>query len=416
MVKVYEKLRLNIKNYKKWYFQYTIKFYDGTTRYDKSYGGEYGIRLNDFLTDAERDEKVVELERELKRDLDKGVDPKSRVAKKIEQLENEADKAIGITYQEAYDIMVNHHNWITPNESSKLTAHNCKIFFNSQFRKFVDSIGKTDDITKVTTEDITDWIVNKNRAKEWDITTCTTKVGQIAYIFTPLIELKKIKDSPTRAVSVRNKLKALPKKKRVNRFEIWTDAEVDEFINVGQSDKKYALDFIIGFTCFHAFIRRSEMLRLKLGMLNLEQKRFEIPSNITKSARIYDSVKIIYLPINAELVTALTKYIGQRFGDDLNPDYYLFPSIRKNDVEYDYHQYDKDYKKRLGAALNNDKANYSLKHTGVTRYYYEQSAKGVPISVIINKLKMKCRHQNSLQTLDYLNGDLGLNVGDEYDD
>jgi integrase len=416
MVKSYEKLKLNQKNDKKWYFTYTIKFFDGTTRYDKVYGGEYDIRMNDFTTSKERDEKVEKLKKELIKDLDKGIDPKNRVAKKIEQIQDEAEKAKGVTYQEAFDFMVKHHNWINPNPSSVLTAHTNKIFFNAAFRKFVESIGKDDDITKVTTEDIADWILRKNRAKEWDITTCTTTIGKISYIFSPLVELKKIAVSPTQGVNVRKKLKALPKKDKKNRFEIWKDSEVEEFISVGQSDKKYALDFIIGFTCYHAFIRRSEMLRLTLGMVNLEMKRFEIPSDITKSARIYDSVKIIYLPIKPELVEALSKYIKQRFDNDLNPDYYLFPSIRKNDVEYDYYQYDKDYKKRLGAALNNDKANYSLKHTGVTKYYYEQSAKGVSISAIINKLKVKCRHQNALQTLDYLNGDLGLNVDEESDD
>jgi integrase len=421
----YEKLKLNKDNPEKWFVSYTIKYRhpfgyrnktgkDSTPKkvhYIKLYGGEYLVKLNDYISDAAREVTGDNLLRWVEKDLKKGIDPRLKGAILEGELYQEIERAKGVTYDEAYKIMVDYHNWDSPAESQKLTARNNKIWFNAQFRRFVEELGKTDDVTKITSEDLTKIIVKQNTEGSWSISTCITKLGNMGFMFTALVEKGKMVSSPTFGLkAIKKKLKrTVPQKPKANRFEIWTQKEIDNFNKIGNCDK-YLYDYTLGLTCYYAFIRRSEMLRLKLGMLDLVNNRFCIPSDITKSANKYDSVTTLYVKIDPKLMTALLKFIDVRFGEDQNPDYFLFSSIRRFDLPYDYYQYDKDYRLRLGKALDNGKANYSLKHTGVTHLWYDQSKKGVSPTRILAKLQKLCRHSSIFQTMTYLSNDLGIDI------
>lgn len=57
-----EKIKINIDNPKNWYISYTIKYANGVTKYEKVYGSEYGIRLNE----SQGDERIRKLKNCLK--------------------------------------------------------------------------------------------------------------------------------------------------------------------------------------------------------------------------------------------------------------------------------------------------------------------------------------------------------------
>ncbi|RZL36763.1 MAG: site-specific integrase [Pedobacter sp.] len=423
----YSKLKINTDNPKKWYISYTIKYDDNKTVYAKIYGGEYLIRLNDFENDTEHIAKAEKLLKKVKKDLDLGQDPKSKTEDLKKQLYEEHLKAQGVTYDEAVQIMIEYHNWDNPAPAQKITAYNQKIFYNAEFRRYVHEIGKTDDVTKITTDDILNYILRHNNPRgaeylypvdgkvypvgTWSISTCVSKLGNLGYFFTPLLEKRKIETNPLRAITnIKKKLKRTTvQKPKQNRYELWTESELVEFDKVLNTDK-FMLHYAIGMCCYHAYIRNSEVLRITLDMIDLENKRFVLDSDITKGHNKYDSSTRIFLKMNDDLVNILTKYLDCKFGEDRQPNYYLFPSIRHKHIPYDYHQYAKDYKEKCASLLTSKKLPYSLKHTGVTKYWNENAKAGVAPAVLITRLMKMCRHSNFNETMRYISTDLGIDI------
>jgi len=404
-----EKVKINIDNPKKWYVSYTIKYANGVTKYPKVYGGEYGIRLNDSQDD-ERIRKAQELLKEVNRDLALGNDPKERLNRLEKEMLAELKGSKAIPYDEAIKIMIEYYNWDNPNESSKITAHNSKIFFNAAFKKFVTSIDKLHDVTSITKVDIERLLMQKNKDGKWNINTCKNKVGTISQLFIPLVDKELMEFNPCKGVSgIKRKLKRNTQKPANKRFQVWTDDELVEFESIANCDQ-HRFYYALGMTCYYAFIRRSECFRMKLGMVDFDNLRFIMDSDLTKSARKFDLSTNIYLPMAQELHGILKKYVDQRFGADQNPDYFLFPSIKDNNKQYPYFQFDVDYKKKLGVKLSNDKAKYDLKHTGVTHYWRDRTREGMNANDILTRLQMMCRHSSVFQTMQYLTTDLGIDL------
>jgi len=429
----YEKVRENIDDPKKWYVSYTIKFPQPysyqpdknkpkyqkpkSTHYIKVYGGEYAIRLNDFKG-QERVDKLMWLLKAVKKDLALGVDPKRKLEILGEQILAEAEQARGISYDEAIQIMIDYYNWDNPVPSARLTAHNARVFFNAAFRKEVTLMKKLDDVREINRTDIEQLLIEKNKSGKWNIQTCLNRIGAISQLFIPLLDKGIIQNNPCIGINnIKTKLKRIPQRPRVKlrRYEVWTDEELKEFVEVTNCPE-YRFYYALGMTCYHAFIRRSEAFRMRLGMLDLSRRRFCLDSDLTKSARRYDVPTNIYLPVSKVLCDILDTYVQERFGEDRNPDYFLFPSITRNDKEYPYFQYDVDYEKKLGGKLTNNKAKYDLKHTGVSNFWKEQTGKGIQVSLVLARLQKMCRHATILQTMDYLTTNLGIEMdGDIFD-
>jgi len=418
-------------------FDEPFSYKEGTVpkrvHYPKIYGGEYQIRLGSAKTLKERKILGEDLLALVLEDLQEGKDPKRKTEIEVAKIAVEKEKTNNVSYDSAIENMIKYHRWDNPSETQELTAVNAINFFNNQFRLYVTEINKLDDITKITKDDIVFYIARHNnpqgkvylypvdgktyKIRTWTISTCISKIQTINYIFMPLVDKNIIPISPTVGISnLRKKLKRTATQKIfVKRHQIWTEEELVEFHIKGNTDEN-RLFYNVGLCCYHAFIRRSEILRMRLGMVDLQNKRFVIPSSITKSDRKYDTVVHIYLKFNQKLHDALELYINQQFGKDLNPEYRLFPAPEGNNIKYTYEEFRKDNRSSLFKHLDSSKTPYSLKHTGVTEYWNRQIDKGIHPNVIISKLMKKCRHSNTNETIKYLELELGLDVASKYED
>ncbi|WP_158798122.1 site-specific integrase [Pedobacter sp. L105] len=389
------------------------------THYPKIYGKEYGVRFSpDSQTRAENDELADDLLRWVKNDLEAGLDPKTKGERELATAEEEQEKATGVTYDEAYQGMIKFQGWINPNPAQVLTAKSATGYFNRGFREFVSGIDKLHDVTKISREDLEKYITEKNDPNNdngfWSIRTCQSKIDQFGYFFAPLIDNGKIEFSPITGMKKRlmKRLRKIHLQPIItkNRFEIWSDKELEDFHTVALKTKKGQFFRAIGMCCYHACIRRSEILRLKLSMYDRANKRFSIPSDLTKAHNKYDNNTLLHLQINDELFEIMESYVEMRFGADKNPDYPLFPSYQLITRHYNYTGFDAAYVRVVGKYLDNRKSPYALKHTAVTRFWHEQIAKGVHPGIVITKLMKKCRHSSPDQTIRYLTLDLGLDA------
>jgi integrase len=416
----YDKLRINTDDAKKWYVSYTIKFthpfsYNPiktkpkSTHYIKCYGGEYSIRLNDTAL-KDRPQLAEKLLKRVKKDLDLQLDPKYNLDRVGLELMSKAELVNGVPYQDAINRMIKYYGWENPAPSSKITAHNSKIFFNAAFRKYVASIEKLEDVTQITSDDIESYLIKMNTLGKWNIVTCLSRISTITQLFIPLLDAKLIDRNPTSGLlRIKKKLKRTPQKPKKKRFEVWTDQELEEFHKVANTDE-HRFYYTLGMVCYHCYLRRSEMFNLTLSHLELDRKRFAVNSDLTKSARKYDSDEIIYIPIPKDLVPILETYLDQRFGNDRNPDYFLFPDGDDLTKAHNYFEYNNNYIKDLGVKLSHKKLNYALKHTGVSQFWRFHAEKGTQVNLVLARLQKMCRHSTPIETMTYLSTELGIEM------
>jgi integrase len=409
----YKAIKLNKNNPAKWYVSYTIKWSDKPTEYVRLYGGEYAIRLNEFSTNKERDKNADWLLNEVTKDLALGINPKDKLTVVAEQIEASKKKAMGLAYNDAVAIMIEHYNYDNPVPSSELTALGTKSFFGGTFKKYVQSLEKMHDVKSITKAEVENLLIQKNTAKKWNIKTCISKLSIVTQLFIPLLERGIIDINPASGITnIKQKLKRLPQKNTSKRYEIWTDAEMEE-LEAFSNNPKLRFHYTLAMTTYYAYMRRSEAFRMTLSMVDLDNKRFVLMSSQTKGARKYDVDTPINLPIPKKLIEILKIYIEEKFGTDKNPDYFLFSSVTKLDKAYYYGSYNRDFNNAVGDHLSFSKRNYGLKHTGVSNFWKENVEKGIPVGKILARLKTMCRHSSIVDTMNYLSTDLGIEIEED---
>jgi integrase len=448
-VRLVNKKKGELEYLKKWYITYIINYpndeypiypVQGTNeqqtlknkRYPKIYGKEYGVKLNEIKDIEEKKAVGKALALKIETDLFDGVDPRLIQAKADKEAEEADEEAMGISFNEALDITRKYMQWDLNLPAKRISEKQNISFFKNDFARFLQYIQKFNDITKVTQSDLIDYInlhTIPGKAKisngieynfgHWSLKTAFEKIRQISSIFNALIDVERLEINPCTGVTdFRKKLKksAVPKNNtNSNRFEIWSEAEMKKFHKVGNSEK-YITEYCIGLITYYTFIRGSEILRLKLSMIDYDNSRFVIPSDITKAHAKYEQVSYLYVKIPPILMEVLKKYIDITFDTEQKPEYYLFPDKADFATERDYSAYKANYNRNFSKELDIVKTEYALKHTGVTDFYYKQLSRGISIPLIIEKLRKMCRHANPQETMKYLNLKLGLSVEDDSDD
>ena len=431
---------------KKWYVSYTIlydndiypdyKVQEGkeqqsikNKKYPKIFGNGYKLRLNDIKDPEEKLLMGEWLVGKIKEDLLLGIDPRLKDEDEDEKAEIAHIESNGVSFDEALKLTRKYMQWDLGLPAQQITETQNMSFFNNGFRRFIHFIGKTNDVTKVTTNDLKKFVeltTNQDgttfefngKTKTFGHTSVKTafeKIRVVASIFNALLDEGKIEVNPCLGVTdIKRKVKKTAKPRPVtnkNRFEIWSDEELKRFHDVGNKGK-WKTQYTIGLITYYTFIRASEILRLKLGMIDYVNNKFIIPSNLTKGHSKHETIEYLHQPIPPILMDILKGYITATFGNDLNPDYPLFTSPRLGiEFAYSYESYKTNYKyfkKDLGIEKNE----YALKHSGVTDYYYMQLKAGVPSYVIADELRIMCRHATWNETMKYLKLNLGLRFTD----
>lgn len=408
---------------KKWCIRYKITFANGEVDHRKEYGKSYlkvhnGKPLN-RITDLQK--KIFEANVLLglvKDDLSKGIDPEKRDEEVRKATLKAIEDAKRFKYRYVFDLWFASKNYVNPIPSKVISAKNLKAFHLNQFLPYLESKCVDGDIRLVTDDLINDFIKTNYDSSLWSAFTASQRVGWLSGVFTFAYKKKLISTNPIEFVEkiVEDKViinkegVATLKVRKQNRYNKFSGDELKRIFDYVHDTKDEAIFKTLHF----AFIRFSEIFRLKISHLDLDNSQFVIPSHIAKGQRDGETA---YVPIFPELKECLERYLRNQFKGDLNPSYPLFPldeDITKEDV------YNNFYTRYMTVvrALNKDenypvkieKTPYALKHTGAQTFIDQNKAANVSPFEILEGLKNLMRHKDFATTQKYLKKDLGVDL------
>ncbi|WP_316797296.1 site-specific integrase [Pedobacter agri] len=401
----------------KWFIRYKITFDDSRTEYRKEYGASYGRKLNTFKTIKDKEIQAAILLGLVLHDLESGVDPANRDKEIEEKIKREIIEAEQYKYLNIFNQWCAYKNLNNPIPSKENTARNLKLFHINQFIPFLERIGKGDNIKKITDDDINLFIKEKYDAGVWGAFSANTRIAWISGVFTYAHKIAKVIDiNPMLLVNKINEDKVITidnkptlKQKKEVRFNIYTDKEIELIFERWYNTPYEA----ICKTVYYGFVRFSELFRLKLSNVDLENNCFNIPASIAKGQRDGRTMKVKIYP---QLKEVLERYILKYFGDDQNPDYYLFwvkkPTNPMGYTAFNYH-YLQLLKELKAENIEIHKTTYAFKHSGAKRFIAINKKKNFSSYELIEELMRQMRHQDFSTTQKYLYNDLGIELDAE---
>lgn len=406
------------KTVTKWFIRYKISFEEkplkGTKiQYRKEYGGSYHRNINSPTNHKEKIENAEDLLDRVNDDLAKGIDPSNREVELIEHVKKEIEQAEQYKVEYVFNQWFASKNYLNPIPSKEISANVFKRFWLNQFIPYLESIGKEYDIRKVSTEDIDKWFRFNYDNDKWTSKTIDIKIGLLSGVFKFAFKKRYIKENPMTYVSrikenkvvTKNGVSTLVKKKEA-RFNILTQKEQDliyKYLDL----KNEAIAKTLGF----GFIRFSEIFRLKLEHLDLNNWVFNIPADIAKGQRDGNTASVKIYP---KLQEVLTRYLTEYFGEDMQPEYYFFFHINKSSpssysiFQHFFNACKTEIETKEGVKIT--KTPYSFKHTGAKSFVNQNKAKAKTSYQIIEAVMKLMRHSNFNTSQKYIYNDLGINL------
>lgn len=403
----------------KWFIRYAITYEDLPTKYRKEYGGSYKRKINVIENHKDKIDNAEMLLGRVLRDLESGIDPKYREVELVEKVKQEIIAAEKYKVEYIYNLWFTAKNYVNPIPSKALSAEKYNGFWLNQFIPYLKTLGKDVDIRKVTHEDIDSWILENYNSGNWGVTTIDNKIGFLSGVFKYAFKKRFILENPMTYVSriTENKIvvkngEAMLKVKKDARFNILTILE-QEIIYKYFDLKNETIAKTLGF----AFIRFSEIFRLRLQHLNTEKWQFEIPADIAKGQRDGSTHIVKVYP---KLQVILEQYLDEYFGDDRESDYFLFYQNNNKRLASSYSILQHFFNKMKKEVRENEnivikKTPYCFKHTGAKRFIDQNKAKSKTSYQIIEAIKKLMRHKDFATSQKYIYTDLGMNL-DENDD
>lgn len=422
---IHSNLVINVNNPDKIFISYTITFeeeFEGKlTHYRKEYGlKSYKISLTKIKEDDLRLEKAKQLRRLVLRDLENGIDPKYR-NETVDKIKEEKIKEVAkaedakITYTDAVELTKRAKGWVNAVEGKAVSSTSILSRLNNDFKRYIYSIDKQDDVRLVTKSDIKQYIESHFNPeikgdREWSASTCRTTLGWISIVFSVLIEEDFIDVNPCTGVKIKSDTEKIHKvaddHQHLDRFERWSDHEMEIWFR--ETDIKNLLFWkAVSSVVFYSFIRKAELLRLKVWMVDLKNERFTIPPSKTKSAKKYKSNDKVLVDMPDALVDVLREWIIYKYPKGFTTDDYLFPSTKHRTVALPMNTINSHFR-LLRMTLQDkypglfQKNLYALKHTGVTRLFNTLKKSDYTPMEIMEIIKNHCRHSSFHQTETYL--------------
>jgi len=384
---------------KKWCVRYSIR-YKGEQKFDprKEYGRLYfGMSLNTIKDLKKREKEFQKLVLLLEMDLKDGIDKKKPETLKA-KIEEEIKEAKKFSFDENFNYYMKIKGYEKPIPKKVLTANNKKSFYVNQLKPFLVSKGMDGDISKVTKTEILEFMnshyLNDDPDKRWNNNTFNNKKAWLSGFFETLADEGRISSNPVSGI--KNKEKA-----STGRFATYTKEERD--ILFKYMDEHDTFIATVARLIYYAYIRESELTRLKVSEFDLENRRIAIHPDNAKGQKdkLYR-----WVVMTKQLKEALQIYLHKYPN---TPDDYMFGRKRKpspymlnNDWQYRFRvcleavreQFPKLFN-RTGLSL------YSLKHTGVTDLVNDNYKKHSKLSVI-RYVQTQCRHEEISTTEIYL--------------
>lgn len=412
----------------KWFIRFSITI-DGVTSYPKEYGKSYSTALNINKPKKHR-LKISNAEILLKlinTDLEGGINPKNRKEEMLLQLQRELNDAHKFKILNVFNEWFKAKNYINPIPAKEISAKTYKNFWMNQLIPHLESIGKAEDIKEITDGDIRNWLMSSYESGHWSALTINIKIGYINNVFKFAFLKKYIIKNPMNyvipikedKVIVKNGISSI-KVKRKPRFNILSDEEIalfDKFFNLKTRTMTKTL--------MYSFVRFSELYRLRLKHLDIINWCWNIPAELAKGQRDGSTATIKIYPV---LQNILKEYLNEFFGDDMNPEYYLFFTEDKNNktsIDYVSYQFRQaklriekagditvfvNGEKKVLTNIKIDKTPYCFKHTGAKRFVDQNKSKSRSSYEIIEGIMKMMRHTNFNTSQIYIYKELGINL------
>ncbi|WP_316800153.1 site-specific integrase [Pedobacter frigidisoli] len=407
----------NNKPITKWFVKYTIIASDGSKISRKEYGNSYDIDLNRIKNLKNKIYEANLLCAYVADDLQNGIDPLNRkvaIAEQAQQLLRESEK---YSMQYVFNQWFVSKNYVNPIPSKEISAIHYSRYFNYAFIPFLEKLEIADDIRKISDLHITQFIREKYDSGDWSAFTANIRIGWLGGVFKFAYKHKLIPVNPMNYVERILENKIITKKdgtqiikfKSDARTSIFTDLEIEQIFEGLYGTQSEA----VAKTVFYSFLRFSEIYRLRIKDLDLDDGYFNVRPEIAKGQR---DGRIHKVRIYPKLLEALKRYINSYFGSDMKPDYYLFYHIQKHHpasysiFQHSFNQLKKDLKLK-GIIIT--KPPYSLKHTGAKRFIDVNKSKNVKSYQIIEAIMKQMRHSDFSTTQRYIYKDLGLNLDED---
>lgn len=392
------KLSKDKEHNKKWFVRYAIR-YPGEKefKYHKEYGRQlYGESLN-MITDLSKREKLFkEVIKTITAELERGIDHKNpNLVKEI--VEQEIKEKSKYTFDSCFTLYMDKKGYSNPTGKKERSAITMSAFLRNQLRPFLEKNNLIGDLRDVTKSHLQDFI---DEHKHWKNNTINAKIAFMGSFFQVLVYKDIIPENPVR------KLENKPKQK-TERFAIYSMEERDVYFNYLEKHN-YPL-LAITKAVYYAFIRFSELSRLKVRDFDLDKMRIRIDANNSKTARDKDEYVVIRKPLSETIKEYLSRYPHQ-------PDWYIFGKKLKPSPERLRPGWHDAYRTAI-AKLREDNPKlfknkhltaYSFKHSGVSGFI-NINIKAKSTTELLQFVMRQCRHSDIKTTMIYWK-DLGFEL------
>ncbi|MEJ5962788.1 tyrosine-type recombinase/integrase [Pedobacter immunditicola] len=406
---------------KKWCVRYTIEFEGGKKEYRKESGANYDIQVNRCKNIDDKIEQFNDVLDGVIEDLTNGIDPKFRQQLLKNKLKIKIQEERKYTLDYVFTKWFEAKNYLNPIPSKVISAEKYQRFFKNQFIPYFKSKGIDQDIRLITDVELNEFINEKYLAGTWSAFTCNNRIGWISGLFkyafknkliaiNPIVYVDQIKEDK---IIINKDGDLILKKRKEVRFNHFSDDELKLVFST------FSLKYeVISKAILYSFIRFSEIFRLKLEHLDLENRVFNIPAHIAKGQRDGAVAKVRIYPA---LFTVLNKYIDEFFGDDQKPEYYLFYHLEDKNTPMTYSMFQHFFGMMKDEIFEENeiilnKTPYAFKHTGARKFISNAKKLNKSSYEIKDALMKQMRHSSFAITEKYIYNDLGLVLDDNADD
>jgi len=383
------------KDNKKWYVEYYISYPedDGEFRRIKLYGKNLNRE-----PDIKKRERRIEVYRAMvEQMLSDGEDPKNRnsLVEANERLKSESGK---YSFDVLFEFYCNLKGYTkTPKPKQRLSSVNVRRFFNHQLKPFLVKNKLDGDLRLVTKKHILDFLNHRylDKKNKWSNSTYNNIKTWIGSFFNCLIAEDKL--------DIKNPCSTIKSKPKVGsgRYEIFSKEELSILFN-HLDEKDFNLK-VAAQMIYYAYVRESEIARLKVSSVDLEKRVIKIKPDDAKGQ--VDGLERDVL-ISKELHKSLSRYLEMY---ETEPDDYLFGKKLmpgKRTLSLCWHQAFKvhidNLKKKYDSLFTKTGLTmYALKHSGVTHFVNDNIDSKTAIR-IHSFVQSQCRHTSFQTTQIYL--------------
>lgn len=404
------------KDNKKWCIRYNLKYDESDeTQYRKEFGKSYNIKLNRIQELKVRSVEAEILKGMVADDLYKGIDPEKKEEQQKAKLLQKIKDAERFNFDYCLQVFLKEKGYLDPIPKKTGSSKTYRLLLTNALKPALEEVGAADDLRLVKKEHIlglidSHYFSDGEDIKRWSGSSCNVNLAIFSSFFEVLV------DKGILEANVAKLVKYKPAGARNEaRSTIFKRDEIEILFNVAK-ERDSTLEAI--YKCiYYSYIRISELFRLQLSDVHLDRDIVNIPFVKAKKQNDGFSRDVYIYP---KLKECLERYIQKTFGNDRNPNYYLFPNLLYNDkvhrktpvpfytasahlFRYLKKQHPDKFVGREGLYP------YTLKHSGAT-YFIEDNINNSSPTAMLLHLQKQMRHSNLNTTQIYISKDLGLTL------